>query len=307
MKRKYLAVVLASVLAAGCANINASKEVQGTAGGAVAGALIGAQTGGTRGAIVGALIGGFAGNRIGAWLDEEDKKKLAEIEARALQSNQQASFVTKSKAKVTVVPQEAKEEVVTDRVFLVGPGVEKQKLELAAHDAVTAYVDTPIYRSPSEGFAPLQTISKGVVIRTVATVINKEDWGAVGDGDTIIGYVPIRYLKSAIVNERKLVVANPPPAKKTANLSVSKPVIQAKNMVSTSPVIQTNKAVSATKQAAVPAATDTSVQTVRLCKVNLIKVDPPDGSAAITESRKYCKEPPKGWKVFAVVERRNNA
>src|SRR5437660_9905967 len=69
------------------------KENTGTFLGALSGAVIGSQFGGGSsghfaGALAGAAIGGLLGNRIGATLDEEDRRWAYEAQLRALESGQ---------------------------------------------------------------------------------------------------------------------------------------------------------------------------------------------------------------------------
>ncbi|MBV9261628.1 MAG: hypothetical protein JO205_09680 [Pseudolabrys sp.] len=89
-----IALGLAGALAA-CANSPDNmgpKESSGTLLGAAGGALLGAAvTGGGAGsklggAAAGALIGGLLGNRIGASLDDEDKRRAYEAQMAALES-----------------------------------------------------------------------------------------------------------------------------------------------------------------------------------------------------------------------------
>jgi surface antigen len=91
--RVVIALGFAASLAA-CANSPenmGSKEASGTLLGAGAGALLGAAvTGGNTtsklgGAAAGALLGGLIGNRIGAGMDEEDKRRAYEAQMAALE------------------------------------------------------------------------------------------------------------------------------------------------------------------------------------------------------------------------------
>ena len=99
--RLVFAVSLAALLAA-CAGDPESgrgpKENTGTLLGALGGAAIGsAFGGGTAGHVAGALIGAGAGaligNRIGAAMDDEDKKRAYEAEMAALENGQSGAPV----------------------------------------------------------------------------------------------------------------------------------------------------------------------------------------------------------------------
>ncbi len=94
---KFSAIAAVGLMLAACAGDPESgrgpKENTGTLLGALGGAAIGsAFGGGTGGHVAGALIGADAGaligNRIGAALDDEDKKRAYEAEMNALESGQ---------------------------------------------------------------------------------------------------------------------------------------------------------------------------------------------------------------------------
>jgi len=76
---------------AACASGNGPREAGGTAAGAVTGGFIGAVLGrgpGGRvaGALAGAALGGFLGNRIGAALDDDDRRRAYEAQIQALET-----------------------------------------------------------------------------------------------------------------------------------------------------------------------------------------------------------------------------
>lgn len=91
---KLMAAALIGVALAGCAGNpetgTGPKENTGTLVGALGGALVGSQFGGGPGervaaAMGGALIGGMIGNRIGAAMDDEDKKRAYAAQVQALE------------------------------------------------------------------------------------------------------------------------------------------------------------------------------------------------------------------------------
>ena len=81
-----------AVLSAGCAN----HEDTGTLLGAGTGALIGSEfgRGGGRVAstVAGAVVGGFIGNRIGASMDEEDRRRAAAAQYTAFENGNRAEW-----------------------------------------------------------------------------------------------------------------------------------------------------------------------------------------------------------------------
>jgi surface antigen len=92
---KFAAVAVLGLLVAGCAGspdgMTGPKENTGTLIGAGSGALLGAAvTGGgpgnkLAGAAVGGLLGGLIGNRIGAAMDDEDKRRAYAAQVDALE------------------------------------------------------------------------------------------------------------------------------------------------------------------------------------------------------------------------------
>jgi len=86
MRKRPAARTLASVLAAAFVLVTASacenmqKRDWGTAIGGVLGGIAGYKIGGdsSKGAIIGALLGGVVGRMIGQYMDEADRKRLAE-------------------------------------------------------------------------------------------------------------------------------------------------------------------------------------------------------------------------------------
>lgn len=284
MKRKTIVMLLAAMFAAGCANTNISKEMQGTMAGATAGAIAGAQVGGVRGAIIGGVIGGVVGNRIGAHLDEQDRKKLAELEERALKTGKGGSFVSgKSKSRVSVTAQQAVTEADPERKLMLPADVARQSLAVTAVDKAAALVETPVYGDISEKYAPKRIIRKGEPINVVANVANKQ-WGVVAENGTIVGYVPLRYLNKGI--------------EKQAPKSFAKAVPSApRKVVAQSDRPKANAAAAAPSTAVQPVAT--AVQVARVCKVTIIKLDSPNGGTPLEEKNKYCSDPPPQWKLVS--------
>ncbi len=87
----FISLVLA-LPSVGCA----TKEDTGTLIGAGTGALIGNQFGRGGGkvaaTVAGAVIGGFVGNRIGASMDEEDRRRAAEAQYAAFEDGQRTEW-----------------------------------------------------------------------------------------------------------------------------------------------------------------------------------------------------------------------
>lgn len=263
-----------------CSNMpDVSKTMQGTVGGAVAGAAIGAQAGGARGALVGAIVGGFIGNRIGNYLDEQDMKKLEKLEMDALRTGKAQSFVAqKSNEKVTITPGPVLRETLA--TYAVSPSVTSHPLELASRVEVPALVDTPVYQTTNTRERPSQVVKKGQPLRVPAVVGKDKRWGAVVEGETVVGYVPVSYLNSKTARAYVPPVAAKPVAKKPA---AAKPAAE-----SAGPVETAQPAALASEPRQLTAAV------VGNCKVSVRRVKD------TVEELKYCNEPPKGWqKVVA--------
>jgi surface antigen len=98
MRKASVALVLSAIVLGGCAGDPygygpGPRENTGTLLGAVGGALAGAAIGGrgaagVGGAIAGAAIGGLIGNRIGASLDDEDRRRAYVAEMAAMEAEE---------------------------------------------------------------------------------------------------------------------------------------------------------------------------------------------------------------------------
>jgi surface antigen len=88
--KRLAAAALLSASVAGCSADSGPKEVGGTAAGTVAGAVVGNVLAGSgnrvAGTVIGAAVGGFLGNRIGAALDDEDKRRAYAAQMQALET-----------------------------------------------------------------------------------------------------------------------------------------------------------------------------------------------------------------------------
>ena len=88
---RFIAIALAGLSVAACSADSGPKEIGGTAAGAVAGGVIGNAVGGSVGnpvvgTLAGAALGAFLGNRIGAALDDEDKRRAYAAQMQALEA-----------------------------------------------------------------------------------------------------------------------------------------------------------------------------------------------------------------------------
>lgn len=281
VKKTVAPLVVGSMIlfSSGCANMpDMSKATTGAIGGAVAGAAVGAQVGGARGALVGAVIGGVIGNQIGNYLDENDKKKMAELEMKALSSGKAQSFVAnKSKEKVTITPGPTTRETLA--TYSLSPNLTNHTLEIAAKVEIVAFVDTPLYSDTNLKQAPRMVMKKGEKLVVPATVSSNARWGAVVEGETVIGYVPVSYL------DKKTARAYAPP----------KAIAKAKAAIPPTPAVATSTPKAPAGEliaVAAPADAQAQIQKASMvgnCKISVRHVKD------TTENLKYCIEPPKGW------------
>jgi len=88
---RFMVIALAGLSVAACSVDSGPKVIGGTAAGAVAGGVIGNAVGGSvgnrvAGTLAGAALGAFLGNRIGAALDDEDKRRAYAAQMQALET-----------------------------------------------------------------------------------------------------------------------------------------------------------------------------------------------------------------------------
>lgn len=338
MNRRYLKPVSAAIalsLVVGCAGM--PKEQIGTMAGAVAGGVIGKKLGGNTGAAVGAALGGLLGNRLGALLDEQDKKKLEELEQRALTTGRGGSFVA-DKSKATVSVEASAPTLETKKSFLLSNELTAYPIVLVDSQDFLAYVDTPLFATLDQSSTPRMLVPKGTKLRVSANVVNQA-WAVVGDSNVGIGYVPLRYLKPDIAMDATrygappAVVKQEPPQKiaradaGTATGKTTSPpradaskanekIAQPKPPVPVAKADQFEREVVRLKSAApteasapraagganstTPSSPGRLVQASIECKVISRKVDADTNQGGgFTETIKYCKEPPKGWQTQA--------
>jgi surface antigen len=207
---------LCSICLTACA-IDGSKQENGTligaGAGAAAGAGIGKLVGGDKGALIGGviglLVGSVVGNEIGRKLDENDRKKLEESRREALASNQAQSFYAASAhSQVTVEP--TRSFIKADQHIQLDGDVTPVAMTIVLPNVVSAYVDTPVYRSPDFSGSPKMLIAKGATITTIATV-DQSNWVLIGLGQYGIGYVPMQFLDPSIAQQLSDALAAPQP------------------------------------------------------------------------------------------------
>lgn len=221
MKKQLLPVAIAVCLTVGvtgCALDQMSKQDIGTGIGVLAGAVIGNKVGdgGAAGIAIGAAVGGFLGNRIGAHLDEEDRKALAAQTAQNLETLKTGEAMTwksdRTGSTATVQVSEAKDEqkqidIPTASAITVPANV---KLVQKTYQATK---DTTIYTQTSNSSNIVGTLGKN---KTTNVMGKTEDgqWLLVSRKGVLVGFVSANNLK---------VYTPPAPAVKTAQATTVKP------------------------------------------------------------------------------------
>ena len=312
---KLVPIVLAITLLTACAG---NKESIGTAVGGIAGAIAGNKLGGKEGAIIGAAIGATIGNRFGAYLDEEDRKKLAALEQKALTTGVGGSFVT-AKTNATVKVDVSPPVLERPRNYGLSSTVKPQPLVLIEPVTIRAYINTPVFNSTNEAGVPKLIIAQGVPLMVSARAVD-DNWVVVGNEKVGLGYVHKRYLEASIVSE-----AAPVAPTVTAQTSVDPQAKAKKGPVQPAPKVATNKPAGPPKAstttnkdeydreiaklnaeyntqsssgASKTAQTGVVVAQVSTeCKTITRKLTPQAaGASVMDESIKFCNEPPKGWR-----------
>lgn len=329
MRLTPIAIAVSLALLSGCAGVK--KEEIGTLVGGVVGGVVGNKVGGKTGAVIGVAVGAMIGNRIGAHLDEEDRKRLAALEAKALATGTGGTFVT-NKTKATVKVDVAQPTYEKPRDYGVAETVKPEPLVLIDPITIRTYVDTPIYNATDEGGAPKVVIAAGVPIKISARATNG-DWMMVGTENVGLGYVPKRYLESNIVSEaRRTATPAPPapqaptrtaqnqprpgttaaapapaPAKRMAAMSKEEYEKEMDRLHAAYKPRSSEGAVSQTGSRQPPSTNIGGAQGSQgvvlaqassECKVVTRQVTPPPGGGGpFSETVKYCNEPPKGWQT----------
>lgn len=188
---------------AGNVAFDTQKEQIGTViGGAVGG--VGshfAGKGGT-GAVVAATVfgtaaGAWVGNRIGAWLDEKDREKLAEATQRTAVTGKPQTYEnpeTRVAVQTRVTKTETRKEPVTVPV-LKGRIKEVPPLDLIGAP-YRVRKTTNVRGGPGTDYAVVGGLKTGETITAVGKVIGKE-WYLISEGGAGIGFVGTSLLTPA--------------------------------------------------------------------------------------------------------------
>lgn len=199
---KCIILLASTSILTGCvADQNSQKETAGTGLGAVVGGVAGALVGKGRalGILIGAAAGGFIGNRIGALLDDDDKKALQEQAKDALRTqpdNQQVTWNSgKSDASATVVPTNTRKETREVRILRDANVAPISDLDLiGAQYEVKA--PATVRLAPSQTAAAATNLPKASKIWAVGKVRN-QPWVLVARDGKSIGYVPAASVSAA--------------------------------------------------------------------------------------------------------------
>jgi len=93
MNKRFIVALALLLTVAGCETLEQTGTLFGSYTGALIGSTFGHGPGGhLAGMLGGALIGGFIGNRIGAAMDEEDRRRAAEAQYWAFENGKRAEW-----------------------------------------------------------------------------------------------------------------------------------------------------------------------------------------------------------------------
>jgi uncharacterized protein YgiM (DUF1202 family) len=192
--------VLCVLLLSACESMG-NKEGWGTTIGAGLGGVIGSQFGHGSGRLVatglGVAIGGFVGNRIGAYLDEQDKQRMtASMQAAAVTGQSQSWSNPRSGASgsVTVTGQrtssgEVNVPVLKDRVQEVPP------LDLIGA-TYKATGTANVRGGPGSDYKTTGSLKAGQAVNVIGKV-QGADWYLISEGEAASGFVYARLLAPA--------------------------------------------------------------------------------------------------------------
>ena len=200
MKKIYLAVAIILIVTVfGCQHSNLSKSSVGTGVGAVLGGIGGKILGDGKNevALIGAVASGWIGNRIGQYLDDQDKQKLSQSSQEAITTGETQTWKnpeTKNSGQVAVVD-ERKEEtdikvrVLKDRVEKVPP------LEMVGQRYILTS-DSNLRGGPSKDYKVLTVLESGTVVDTIGKVQDKP-WMMIGQNQVGNGFIHTSLIEEA--------------------------------------------------------------------------------------------------------------
>ena len=175
---KKIHLVIASffiVTLFGCQHSNLSKTSLGTGVGAVIGGLSGKMLGNGKNevALIGAVAGGWIGNRIGEYLDEQDKQRLAQSSQEAIRTGKTQTWKnpeTNNSGQVEVIDERQEEtnvkvRVLKDRVEKVPP------LEMVGQRYLLTSISN-LRGGPSNNYKVLTVLNSGTIVDAIG-----KDWG----------------------------------------------------------------------------------------------------------------------------------
>jgi surface antigen len=193
-------------LSAGCAELDQLSQEQlgsgiGALAGGVAGALVGTQFGSTTGQLVATLVGTVAGawvgNRIGAYLDEQDRQRAAEATQQATVTGQPQVWQNPDSGvsgraevvKTKTTQQNVAVPVLKDRVQQVPP------LELIG-EPYRATTSGNVRGGPGADYTTVGRLNKGETV-TVAGKVKGQPWYMISQGGAGSGFVSASLLTRA--------------------------------------------------------------------------------------------------------------
>lgn len=288
MNRKIVWVLIGMLLSS-CASMEKKEDVATVFGaiiGGVLGAKIGKGDGRIAGAVIGTIAGGMLGKQFGAYLDEQDRKRIVEASENAIRDGKESVYVSpKSGAKVIMTPSAPTYGNGPELTF--AKDVDTSPQMVAEHQMLQAARTTSVRLSPSNTAAVKHRVDRGATVEIAAKVKNSS-WVLISEDKIAIGYVNRSDLAAPITHTANQPLKKQPPTEKT-----EKPI-------SSQTASSTGNNATGSSQ---PQKDTVGLQKVAVsteCKVLTRTIEVPNGGPSGKESIKYCNQPPKGWQPITV-------
>ena len=225
--KRVAALLTASAIALGsCApntNSPGSKQVVGTAIGAIAGAALGAALGKGKGRILGAalgaLAGGIIGSAIGRYLDETDRKRMAQAtRLAALTGRAQAWKGAKSGVRGTVRVAASERRSGTVRVAAYKDRVEKMPPLDLVNDTFEATSTVNVRSGPGTEYRVVDRLTSGEKVQVIGKV-QGANWYVIARDGVASGFVHGAYLVPTSTANSAQIASSPPPGAEVVEVS----------------------------------------------------------------------------------------
>ena len=212
--KSVLATILSLSLLSGCSTLGEygiDKQKIGTGIGAVVGIGVGSLVGGGMGKkvamVVGGVAGGYIGNRIGASLDEQDKKSLEDKTVSMLNSAGKSdksvstswmSADSKASASIVAGPEHVKKTVSVVKAI---PAVEAANDIRSINEQYVAIKDSNVRLAPKVSAQKISSLPAGTKFTAVG--VTSSGWTMVSRKGVVIGYVKSDLTKKYVAEAKQ--------------------------------------------------------------------------------------------------------